>query len=125
MDLFIKILLVFGAGGTGAVCRYLLESYFRADTITWIINTLGSLLMGFFFGYLLVSPWSSEKKEMLYLLAMSGFIGGFSTIAHFALITVNYWRDNAILSGISYCLLSVVAALLFCWVGIILGSKLA
>lgn len=124
MDIFLKIILVFASGGAGAVCRFLLESYFRADTITWIINTLGSLLMGIFFGYLLVSPWSSERKELLYLLGMSGFIGGFSTIAHFALITVNYWRDGALLSGISYCLLSVVAALLFCWVGILLGSRL-
>lgn len=124
MDLLTKILLVFLSGGAGASCRYLLESHFRSDVITWIINTFGSLVMGILFGYLLVSPWGSEKKEMLYILGMSGFIGGFSTIAHFALITVNYWRENAIMAGISYCLLSVVAALLFCWVGIILGSRL-
>lgn len=124
MDLAVKILMVFGGGGLGAVCRYLLESHFRADVITWIINTLGCLIMGLCFGYLMVSPWSSARKETLYLLAMSGFIGGFSTVAHFALITVNYWRHSELMTGLAYCFFSIVAALLFCWVGIVIGSKL-
>ena len=54
---------------------------------------------------------------------MSGFCGGFSTFAHFAIITVNYFRADAMLTAFGYILITVLAGLLCCFAGYWLGTR--
>jgi CrcB protein len=124
MSILLKILLVGGGGAIGALIRYALESCLKTVFATWVINTVGSFLMGLFFGWLLVAPWSSGRKDMFYLLFMCGFCGGFSTFAHYSLICVNYFKDGNVVAGIGYMVTTVLAGLICCIVGIYVGSRM-
>lgn len=123
-SLALKLLLVATGGAIGSVIRYLLESHINARVITAVINTLGSFLMGMFTGWLLASAMAQDKKMLLSALLMSGFCGGFSTFAHFATITMNYLRDGAIYAGIGYIFITIVAGLVFCFGGFLIGTRL-
>ena len=123
MNLLIKLLLVAGGGAFGCMCRYLLESAVKSSLITWVINTLGSFIMGVLSGWMTVSLMSSDRKSLVYLLLMSGFCGGFSTFAHFSIITVNYFRDGAVGLGLGYIFLTIVAGLACCFGGYWLGTR--
>lgn len=124
MSLIVKLLLVAAGGSVGAILRYLLESRFNSVIITAVINCVGSLLMGFFFGWLMASAMAAERKTMFSILLMSGFCGGFSTFAHFAMITVNYFRQGSMMAGVSYIFITMIAGLMCCWIGFLLGSRL-
>ncbi len=124
MDMLIKLLMVAAGGALGTICRYLLESTFKSNLITWSINTMGSFLMGLLFGWMLMSSMSAGRKDALYLLLMSGFCGGFSTFAHFAIISVNYFRDGAIAAGVGYVLVTMLAGLVCCFAGFLIGTKI-
>lgn len=124
MGIVVKILLVAAGGATGTICRYVLETRFHSALITFIINTAGSLLMGFLFGWLMVSSMASGRKSLFSILLMSGFCGGFSTFAHFSMIAVNYFRQGAVVSGISYSILTMLAGLACCYAGFLLGTRM-
>lgn len=123
MSILIKLLIVAGGGATGTICRYLLETHFKSQIITLIINSLGSFLMGLFVGWLMVSGMSADRKTALSILLMSGFCGGFSTFAHFAMVSVNYLRTNDVMTGIGYVFITMLAGLLLCFAGFLLGSR--
>lgn len=126
MNLLIKILLVATGGATGSIIRYLLESHFKGNdgTITWLINTLGSFLMGLFFGLILTAGDESSKKTLVQTLLMSGFCGGFSTFAHFAMYTVNNINQGNANMAIIYTLVTIVAGLGCCAFGLWLGTRM-
>lgn len=124
MSLLPKLLLVAAGGATGTICRYLLESRFSNSIVTLIINTLGSLIMGFLTGWLMVSAMPAGRKSLISILLMSGFCGGFSTFAHFAIISVNYLRQGATGMGLGYIVLTMGAGLACCFAGFLLGTRL-
>lgn len=124
-DLIWKMLMVFAGGGIGASSRFLLEDTFKSSVGTWLINTIGCLLMGFMFGWLTVSTMAEGRKATLYLLTMSGFVGGFSTFSHFILIAVNYFRGGEPGWALGYLLVTVASGLVCCLAGIFLGAKAA
>jgi len=82
-----KLLLVFVGGGFGSVLRYLIGRYFEfteKDVFsgTFIVNVLGSLLIGILFG--LAERHHTLTPNQTLLLA-TGFCGGFTTFSTFAL----------------------------------------
>ena len=129
MSLWLKILLVFAAGGTGAACRLLVETAIRTTGIwmglaTWIINTVGCFLMGLFAGWVAVSPWGDFDKTAFAMLTMTGFCGGFSTFSEFTLDCVKYFEAGHIGTWVIFGLLSIFAGLFSCAFGYWLGQKL-
>ena len=113
----IQVLLVFLGGGVGSVVRHgfnigigrLWPSDFPAAT--FIINVLGSFLMGVVVGWFAFRSgggWSQHAR----LLLTTGFLGGFTTFSTFSLDTALLWERDAYAVAIVYVVVSVVFGVL-------------
>ena len=120
----ITALLVALAGGLGAAARFHTDaliarmSRLRLPVGTLTINTLGSLLLGLFSGWVTFHSGEPEWASV----AGTGFCGGFTTFSSFSLQTLNLLRDREWLYAGGNILLSVVLCLLATWLGFLLGS---
>ncbi|MDT7829723.1 fluoride efflux transporter CrcB [Pricia sp. S334] len=79
-------LLVFLGGGIGSVLRHLIARHFNTYFShfflgTFIVNVLGSLLIGLILGFSVKGQYLSENQT---LLLAAGFCGGFTTFSTFA-----------------------------------------
>jgi fluoride exporter len=91
-----KVLFIAAGGALGSVARYLLsgidykvsEGVFPAGTL--MVNLLGSLAIGFFWGISEYSVFSSQMRLFLFV----GILGGFTTFSTFALENFNLIRDG-------------------------------
>lgn len=116
-----NILLVFVGGGLGAVLRYIIttQAAMRLSGLfpwgTLIVNTVGSLLMGFIMGFLINRAWSLGESARL-LLAV-GFLGGFTTFSSFSMETVTLLKGGSLLLA----MLNIGASLLLGLTAAILG----
>lgn len=129
MSIWLRMLLVGGAGGLGAICRYLIQLYARHHHMmmgfdTLIINTIACALMGIFAGYLTASPWSTEGRNVFMLLTMTGFCGGFSTFSAFTLDCVKYYENGQVMTWIIFGTLTVFVGLFACALGYWIGHRL-
>jgi CrcB protein len=86
---------------------------------TFLINVLGSLLIGVLFGLAARNQWLQAGGM---LLLASGFCGGFTTFSTFALENINLMQKGQSMVGILYIAASLVIGLLFCRLGILLTS---
>jgi CrcB protein len=116
-----SFLLVGGGGAAGSMARYgvsYLVSRYATGTFpagTFIINILGSLLIGILFGLAARNEWLQQGGL---LLLASGFCGGFTTFSTFALENVTMMQKGESMISIIYIGLSVILGLLLCRVGI-------
>src|SRR5688572_6518853 len=84
----IKYILIISGGSAGCILRYLISSWMNTQTTaslpygTLCVNLIGSLLIGFLFGWLI---YEGTMNENLQLLLFTGFLGGFTTFSAFAL----------------------------------------
>ncbi len=129
MSMALKLLLAALGGGVGAALRVLINSFFPSSGVwmglgTWLINTIGCLLIGVFAGWLTTCAWSEESKVAFQMLTMAGFCGGFSTFSHYTLDCVKYIEGGHPIAMIVYAILTVVVGLLFCALGYWFGQKL-
>ena len=125
-----KTLLFVALGGAlGAVSRYLVSGWvgdrwvpytaFPWGTLT--VNVLGSFLLGLLMavsssGAITVSPGAR-------LVLGAGFLGAFTTFSTFSFQTVEALRQGLWRMAILNIVLSMAVCLLFCWLGIELGSR--
>lgn len=78
-------LLVFLAAGTGAYCRYRLDSWAQGrwpGPLPWgllIVNLTGSLALGFLTGA--VTRLASGEGQLLTLILGTGLLGGYTTFS--------------------------------------------
>ena len=119
----LRSLLFVGAGGAvGSMARYgighITSKYIHNPfpVGTFIINIIGSLIIGILFG--LLSRNNSWLEQGGYLLLASGFCGGFTTFSTFALDNITLMQKGQSVTAIIYTALSVVIGLLLCRVGI-------
>ena len=129
MNIWIKILLIGVSGGIGAICRYLIMLITQSDGAwiglgTLIVNVLACFIIGVCAGWLIVSPWDWEQKNLFTLLLMTGFCGGFSTFSAFTLDCVKYFENGHIAIWIAFGSATVFVGLLACALGYWLGTKL-
>ena len=111
-------------GAVGSILRYLVQiqcthwfgSRFPLGTL--IINTIGSLLIGFLF-IVLLERYSVSSEIRLAL--MTGLLGGFTTFSAFSLETIDLIQQGSLLSAASNIILSVVLCLTACYLGVILA----
>ena len=117
------VVVFFGAGIGGAVRHGMniwvarwLGAHFPSHT--FIINILGSLLMG------LIAGWFSERGQetsQLRLFLTTGILGGFTTFSAFSLDAVLLWERQEHLLAALYVGGSVIGAL----AGLVLGLWIA
>lgn len=122
----IKAMLLVGlGGGVGSMFRYSISVLFNKFSTTlfpwptFIVNVLGSFLMGLLISYfgrsLIVSP-------NLKLLLVAGFCGGFTTFSTFSIEGLNLLNSGNTTIAITYILGSIFFGLIAVWLGVTIGK---
>lgn len=102
-------------GGLGAVCRYLMSGWVASwwgrefPLGTFLVNLLGSFLIGILFVVLVERLGVSTSVRGL---LMAGFLGGFSTFSSFALEAHQLLAQGNWSLAVWYALASVILCLL-------------
>jgi len=116
-----NLLLVALGGAIGAVLRYLISSFNTSFPWgTFIVNILGSLLIGFLVGFVSKGVLSPEMK----LLLVTGFCGGFTTFSTFANESFGMMKAGDALLMALYIAASVIVSIMAVWSGMMLSSHL-
>ncbi|MET1006559.1 MAG: fluoride efflux transporter CrcB [Propionibacteriaceae bacterium] len=117
------LLMLSGAGGLGAVARFILDGVItaRVSRYPWgttVINVTGSLLLGVVTGLAL----GHVLPERWHLVLGSGFLGGFTTFSTASLETVRLLQERrwlaGLANGIGMLAASVAAAAIGLWLGL-------
>lgn len=104
-----------GFGGfLGSTGRYLLSAVipFTVQSFAWatfIVNMAGCLLIGFLFNTL--------ENSTLKVFLISGILGGFTTFSGFGLELFKYFEAGNKLLGAGYAVFSLIAGVVFVWIG--------
>lgn len=112
-------------GAIGAIARYGISILMAHHTSapswgsTLLVNIVGSLLIGLFYGYfqkhgLGNSPWN--------LLLITGFCGGFTTFSSFSLDLFRTLTEGQFLTAFLYPLLSIALSFLALAIGIYISK---
>ncbi|KAA0875400.1 fluoride efflux transporter CrcB [Nitrincola tapanii] len=109
----LAMLCVALGGALGALARYGVSAWLTTPTnhfpwATFLINTLGSFLMGVLF--VLILEKARLPAEFRPLL-MTGLLGGFTTFSTFSLEAVSLLHEGYYLTALIYVLLSVILCL--------------
>lgn len=120
MSMLRNMILVALGGAVGSVCRYLLSDI-NVTTFPWgtfIVNIIGSLLIGFFVGLAGKGVLSPDMK----LLLVTGFCGGFTTFSTFANESFGMMKAGDIMLSALYVGASIVLGILSVWAGVKLSG---
>jgi len=114
-----EIVLVFVGGGLGSALRYLIGKNLNTSTAsfpwgTFTVNLIGSLIIGFIFGWIL---HKSKLTNDVLLLIVAGFCGGFTTFSAFAHESLIFLRAGNHTLFFTYVLSSIFAGLFCVWLG--------
>ena len=120
-----QLILVFLGGGFGSVLRYLASVYLvNPDQVfpkaTFLVNLIGSLLIGLFVGYQL----KYQPNDALFLLLVTGFCGGFTTFSAFSLESFNLWKAQEWATLGIYIGASLILGILLATIGVFLAQRL-
>jgi CrcB protein len=125
-----NILIVFLGGGFGSVCRYLfgvgvvrLTAPAYGPLATFLINLIGSFLMGLLIGTLARIQGGVDDRWRL-LLGV-GVLGGFTTFSAYSLEAVMMIERKAYTLAAAYIVGSVLLGVLGLMLGLILMRRSA
>ena len=121
-----QALLVFLGGGLGSVARYWislkLNNFENAIPFgTLLANILGSLLIGFIFGYSSRTGLLSENQS---LLLATGFCGGFTTFSTFAYENHLYIKSGDYFGFLPYIVVTFILSIGAVFLGMYLSKLL-
>ena len=117
----IKSIIYVGiGGGLGSIIRYLIYVYMPfqiGKNFPWptlAVNILGSLFIGIIYALFQKNQLTSPQ----YILIVTGFLGGFTTLSAFSLESVQLLRNQEYLVAILYTISTIALAMLAVLVGI-------
>lgn len=123
----LKIASVAVGGAFGAVARHLINISPLANTAgkfplpTFVINVVGSFLIGLLF---VIFGERMEVSENVRLAIFVGFLGAFTTFSTFEMEIFALARDRLTMMAILYLVLSVVVGFVGVSAGVALGRRL-
>lgn len=110
-----NVVILWVAGGLGAVCRILLDAAVTARGRRWVsahtplgtftVNVVGALLLGGVTGLSRHAGWPPGGVSLL----SAGFLGGFTTLSTAVLEVVRMCEDGRYRPGLAYTLASLAA----------------
>lgn len=119
-----NLLYIFLGGGLGALSRYSLSSFVQTlaehsrlhkfPVGIMVCNLLGCFLIGLTFAW--IGSQQDSPPVWLHPLAVSGFLGGFTTFSTFSLDSYNLMTESPALA-LSNILLSAAGGLIAVWLG--------
>lgn len=121
-------LLIAIGGALGSMIRYASVSYltpmfsFKFPFGTFIVNIVGSFLIGV--AYVLLIE-KSNVSPMYRMFFMTGFLGGYTTFSSFSLEMMQLWQEGYVLNSMLYAIGSVVIGLLMVFAGVLITQKLS
>jgi CrcB protein len=122
-----QLIAIAAGGAVGALLRFwvstgvyaLLGRGFPYGTL--VVNVLGSLAMGFL--YVLLLDRMTVVPELRAALLV-GLLGAFTTFSTFSIETLNLIEQADFIRAGLNVVISVVACVLACWFGLLLGRQL-
>ena len=116
-----NILLVGAGGFLGAIARYLFSLLIvpinNFPVATLVVNIIGCLLAGIFFGS------NIDNKESVYYFFSIGFLGSFTTMSAFALQAIELHQSNQLFASYSYILITILLTIIATIVGINISKQ--
>lgn len=120
-------LMIALGGALGAMARFAAVGYFtpmlnyRFPIGTFIVNMVGSLLIGIAYVLLVEKTLLSAEWRLFFI---TGILGGFTTFSAFSLEMLQMWQEGHVLSSMLYATSSVFLGLLFAYIGMQITQKL-
>ena len=120
MFTFSNFMLVGVAAAFGAWLRWLI-TYFLSTVDpalphgTLAVNLIGGLVIGISFAA--IQSASIDVSEEIKLILNVGFLGAFTTFSTYSMELLNLFLKGEIALGIFFGALTVIGALLFCFIG--------
>jgi CrcB protein len=122
-----QLIAIASGGAVGALFRFWVSSGVHSllgrgfPYGTLLVNVLGSLVMGFLYVMLLERTTISPEWRGALLI---GFLGAFTTFSTFSIETLNLLEQAEVLKAGLNIFVSVVACILACWFGLVVGRQL-
>ena len=121
-----QVLLVFLGGGVGSALRYVVTRFFNNPTTgvpygTFLVNIIGSFLIGIILGLALKNEALDQNHT---LLLATGFCGGFTTFSAFAYENHLFLKSGNLTLLFGYTIASIVVGLLAVFLGVYMVKQL-
>lgn len=121
-----QVLLVFLGGGVGSVLRYVVTRFMNNPTTgvpygTFLVNIIGSFLIGIILGLALKNEALDQNHT---LLLATGFCGGFTTFSAFAYENHLFLKSGNLTLLFGYTIASIVVGLLAVLLGVYMVKQL-
>ena len=126
MEAVFKIISVAVGGSLGAVARYLINISPLAGVFdkfplpTFLINVIGSFLIGFL---MIVFADKMVVNENIRMAVIVGFLGAFTTFSTFEIEIFALVREKQVLIAFLYLFLSVLTGFVGVLAGVALGRR--
>lgn len=126
MEAALKLISVAIGGSLGAVARYLINISALATVFdkfplpTFLINIIGSFLIGFL---MIVFADKVVVGENIRMAVIVGFLGAFTTFSTFEMEVFGLMRERQLLIAFLYLFLSVMIGFLGVLAGVALGRR--
>lgn len=118
-------LIIALGGGLGSTLRYFtsifVSKYWSSNfpLATFIVNSVGCLLIGFIIGLLEKNQLSDSRLKWF---LVTGICGGLTTFSTFGMENYNLFQNNNSLLAFVYIATSIIIGLLAIWFGLFLSK---
>lgn len=114
-----SFLFVFLGGGVGSVCRFTLGNWLNQEKYALPYGTLTANILGsFIIGFLLAYAIQSGNEQPLRNMAITGFCGGFTTMAAFSAESIALIQSGRLGHFFVYVALTIMVCMLATAVGL-------